>query len=125
MEDVTVVEPKQTRANYGWEEDEEDLKWKQPDVIIPYPLHCPITAFGSMDDERVLPDHVREWLRLSRWKNKAHFSETGGYYFFHKSENESIIKQHICNICLGVEESESEDFEATDPNEIGDKSQEA
>ena len=75
---VPEAETKPARANFGWEEDEEDLQWKAPEVVIPYPLHCPVTVLGSMDDELVRPDHMREWAKLSRGKNKCYFRETGG-----------------------------------------------
>lgn len=106
------------RANYGWEEDENDLQWKQPDVVIPYPLHCPISAFCAMGDERVRPDHVKEWGRLSRGKNKFFLLQNGGYYFFKQLDNEMSVKEKIKNICCGIPDSGPKDNKDEDNNSV-------
>ena len=104
VEDDAPIQPqKVARANYGWEEDEEDLQWKEPEVVIPYPLHCPITVLGAEDDERVRPHHCKEWTRLSHGKNESYFCKTGGYFFFKTDENEDLVKKKIVWICKGAE----------------------
>ena len=75
--------------------------------MIPYPLNCPITVFGARDDERVRPEHMKEWGRLSRGNNKHYLCESGGYLYFRDPANEQYVRDKVCNICRGIEEAES------------------
>lgn len=110
-EETPLPQRKETRANYGWDEDEDDKQWKEPEVIIPYPLHCPVSVFGAMDDERMRPDHAREWTKLSRGNNKCYFCEKGGYYFFKDGENEAFVRSKISDICKAIYGDEKKDAE--------------
>ena len=93
------------------------MRWKVPEIVVPYPLNCPITAFASKDDELVRPDHVNEWLRLSKGKMKSFFCDTGGYFFFNTVENLEFMQTKISNICRGIVEKEDSDEPMESDNE--------
>jgi hypothetical protein len=102
------------RQNYGWEEDDDDLKYKEKEFVAPTPLSCDLTVVGSTGDEFVRADHMREWNRVTSGHTTINIRDSGGYSYLTMKENMEFLRSMIVGACFPERHDDESDSSIDD-----------